>query len=227
MKILALIPARGGSKRLPGKNLRILGDKPLINWTIDVASGIPEIYEVLVSTDDLEIASIAKSAGVSAPWLRPEILATDDATSVDVALHALDWYEKENGLVDGLLLLQPTSPFRTQKTIQRGINLFKRFEKLPVVGVSPVRDHPMWSLKEQDNYLVPVMKKNGFGSRSQDLPPIYTTNGYFYLITPVALRETHSFIGPRNVPLLIESQSEAIDIDSDWDFKLAEFLLQT
>jgi len=227
MRILVLIPARGGSKRLPGKNIRMLGDKPLINWTIEVALGLPEICGVLVSTDDPEIALIASEAGASVPWLRPEILATDEATSVDVALHALDWFEKENGSVQGLLLLQPTSPFRTRETIQQGIKSFETHGNLPVVGVSPVQDHPMWSLKEQGVFVVPLLENNGFGSRSQDLPPIFVTNGYLYLIKPSTLREIHSFIGPINVPLIIDSHREAIDIDSDWDFQLAEFLIKT
>ena len=227
MRILALIPARGGSKRLPGKNIRILGDKPLINWSIEVARSTPEICEVLVSTNDPEIALIAKAAGASVPWLRPEILSTDVATSVDVTLHALDWFERENGPVEGLLLLQPTSPFRTRESIQQGIKLFEKHNKQPVVGVSPVQDHPMWSLKKQGEYVVPFLEQNGFGSRSQDLLPIFIANGYFYLITPSTLREGHSFLGARSVPLIIESQLEAIDIDTDWDFKFAETFAKT
>jgi CMP-N-acetylneuraminic acid synthetase len=90
MRILAVIPARGGSKRLPKKNIKPLGGKPLINWSIEAIRGISEICEVLVSTDDSEIASIAKQAGASVPWLRPSHLSTDTASSVDVALHALD-----------------------------------------------------------------------------------------------------------------------------------------
>ena len=125
MKILALILARGGSKRLPGKNIRILGGKPLIVWSLDVAQDIAEICTTLVSTDDLEIAKVCKEAGALVPWLRPAELSTDTAGSVDAALHALDWYEKEYGMVDGILLLQPTSPFRTKETVRKGIELFK------------------------------------------------------------------------------------------------------
>lgn len=109
MRVLALIPARGQSKRVPGKNKRALGGKPLICWSIDCAQEIEAICDVLVSTDDPEIAAIATAAGASVPWMRPSDLATDTATSVDVALHALDWYERENGIVDGLLLLDRKS----------------------------------------------------------------------------------------------------------------------
>ena len=135
MRILVVITARGGSKRLPGKNIRILGEKPLIIWSIDVAKDIPEICDILVSTDDTAIASICTEAGALVPWLRPAELATDTANSIDVVLHALDWYETEKGAVDGILLLQPTSPFRTKKTVLRGIELFSKNEQQPVLGV--------------------------------------------------------------------------------------------
>ena len=221
MRILALVPARGGSKRLPGKNIRMLGEKPLINWTLEVAKEVPEISEILVSTDDPEIALIAKVAGASIPWMRPKILATDEATSVDVALHALDCYESENGTVDALLLLQPTSPFRTRETVQRGIELFKAYGRIPVVGVSPSRDHPMWTFKEQDGYLVPFLEHHSIGGRSQDLQPAFIINGTFYIISPEELRSSRSFIGLRTIPLYISSLKEALDIDSQSDFDLA------
>src|SRR5438093_3043672 len=112
MRILALITARRGSKRLPAKNVRLLRGVPLITWSIDVVRNIPEICDILVSTDDAATAEIARRAGAAVPWLRPAALATDTASSVDVCLHSLDWYEQAHGAVDGLLLLQPTSPFR-------------------------------------------------------------------------------------------------------------------
>ena len=225
MRVLVLIPARGGSKQLPGKNIKLLGDKPLINWMIDVAQGIPEICEILVSTDDPKIAAIAKAAGAYVPWLRPESLATDQATSVDVALHAINWYEEESGSVDGLLLLQPTSPFRTQATIKQGIELFRSNGYRPVIGVSPVQDHPMWTFKLKDGYLVPFVEHHGFGIRSQDLEPALVANGGFYLISPVELRKSKSFIGGERLPLLIYSPKEALDIDTEWEFKVAEVFI--
>ena len=227
MRILALIPARGGSKRLLGKNIRMLGDKPLIVWSIDAAKGIPEICDILVSTDSSEIAEICKESGVLVPWLRPADLATDTASSVDVAIHALDWYEAEKGAVDGILLLQPTSPFRTQEAIRKGIMLFMKHDRKPVLGVSPTHAHPMWTLKMKGDYLVPYMQEHGLESRSQDLPPAYIVNGSFYLISPTELRNCKSFMGSRTVPLLIESPQEAVDIDSEWDFKMAEKIVST
>lgn len=226
MRILALITARGGSKRLPGKNIRPLGGKPLIVWSIDVVKDSPEICDILVSTDDPAIAAVSKEAAAYVPWLRPAELATDTASSVDVALHALDWYEAEKGAVDGLLLLQPTSPFRTQATVQRGIELFSKHGHQPVLGVSPTHAHPMWTLKMEGDYLVPFMREHGFGTRSQDLPPAYVVNGSFYLISPAELRAYRSFVKSKTIPLFIDSPQEAVDIDTEWDWKLAKFCLE-
>ena len=195
MRILAVITARGGSKRLPRKNIRVLGEKPLIVWSIDVAKGIPEICDILVSTDDTAIASVCIEAGSLVPWLRPEELATDTARSVDVVLHALDWYEAEKGAVDGVLLLQPTSPFRTKKTVLRGIELFNKNGQRPVLGVSPTHTHPLWMLKMEGEHLVPFMREHGMEERSQDLLPAFVVNGSFYLISPAELRARRSFVG--------------------------------
>lgn len=224
MRILALITARGGSKRLPGKNIRPLGGKPLIAWSIDVAKNIPEICDLLVSTDDPAIAAVCTEAGAFVPWLRPPELATDTASSVDVVLHALDWYESKKGAVDGILLLQPTSPFRTKATVKRGIELFIKHGRLPVLGVSPTHAHPMWALKMEGDYLVPFMRDHGLGIRSQDLPLAYVVNGSFYLISPEELRSRHSFVGHETIPVLIESPQEAMDIDTEWDFKMADVI---
>ncbi len=221
MRILALITARGGSKRLPGKNIRVLGQKPLIVWSIDVAKDIPEICDILVSTDDTAIASVCAEAGALVPWLRPTELATDTASSVDVALHALNWYEAEKGSVDGILLLQPTSPFRSRETVLRGMELFRKNGRKPVLGVSPTHTHPMWTLKMEGEYLVPFMREHGMETRSQDLLPAFVVNGSFYLISPAELRACQSFVGIKTIPLLIESTQEALDIDTDWDWTVA------
>jgi CMP-N-acetylneuraminic acid synthetase len=233
MKILALITARGGSKRLPGKNIRMLGERPLILWTIEAAKNISDVCEILVSTDNEEIGSICRDAGALVPWLRPDELSSDEASSVDVALHALDWYETEKGIIDGVLLLQPTSPFRTKLTIQKGITFFKENKQKPVLGVSLTNSHPMLSLKIEGHYLKPFMENHGLGNksqkrmRSQDLPPVYIDNGSFYLINPNDLRKNYSFVTSETIPLVIESPQEALDIDTEWDFRLAEFFAGT
>jgi CMP-N,N'-diacetyllegionaminic acid synthase len=224
VKILALIPARGGSKRLPGKNIRNLQGKPLIVWSIEVAKGIPEICDILVSTDDPDISTVCKESGALVPWFRPAELATDDASSVDVAIHAVDWYESEKGAIDGVMLLQPTSPFRSRKTVRKGIALFKKNNLKSVLGITPCQDHPMWTLKMAKNSLVPFMTEHALGTRSQALPAAYVVNGSFYLISPAMLREKRTFVEIGATPLLIESPQESLDIDTEWDFTIAEII---
>ena len=223
MRILTLIPARGGSKRLPGKNIKPLGGKPLINWTIEAAAGISEICEILVSTDDNATAALSREAGASAPWLRPERLSSDESSSVDVALHALDWYENKKGSVDGILLLQPTSPFRTKDTIKRGIEIFKGNLELSVIGVSESQSHPSWMFTIQGELLIPFRQNHGLELRAQELEPVYVVNGSFYLISPSNLRSNKTFFAPKSAPLVVTSPLESIDIDTEWDFELAEF----
>ena len=225
MKILALILARGGSKRLPGKNTRVLGEKPLIVWSIDIVKGIPSVCDTLVSTDDMEIADICTKAGAYVPWLRPAELSNDTASSVDAAIHALDWYEAQKGPVDGLMLLQPTSPFRARETVQRGIDVYEDNSMLPVVGVAPAPLHPLWALKLKNGGLVPYLPGSGLTTRSQDLPLAYAVNGSFYLISPRELRAGKTFFGSGAQPLLETSPHEGLDIDTLEDFELAEAVL--
>jgi CMP-N,N'-diacetyllegionaminic acid synthase len=225
MRILALITARGSSKRIPGKNIRPLGGKPLIVWSIDAAKGIPDICDILVSTDDAEIAKVCKAAGANVPWLRPAELATDTASSVDVALHALDWYEAEKGSVDGLLLLQPTSPFRTRESILRGIHIFHENGQRAVVGFSEVKSHPMRCFYLNGDTMSPFIEGEGVNLRSQDLALAYEINGAFYLIAPNEFREGRSFNKVNMMPLIIIDPKESIDIDTEWDWKIAEAAL--
>ncbi len=224
MRTLALIAARGGSKRIPGKNLRLLGGRPLIVWSIDVATNIPDICGVLVSTDDPAIAEVARQAGALVPWLRPAELADDTASSVDVCLHALDWYEVSVGKVDALLLLQPTSPFRSRETVFRGLELFSSHGGRSVVGVSSAASHPMWCYRIISKKLRPFTDA-GHDLRSQDLPPAYVVNGAFYLISPGELRTRRTFLSDGTVPLVIDQQEESLDIDTEWDWRLAEAML--
>jgi len=221
MKILALVLARGGSKRLPGKNTRLLDGKPLIAWSIEAAKNIPDIVEVLVSTDDQSIADISQEYGGYVPWLRPDFLSTDLATSVDASLHAIDWYEKQHDQLDGLLLLQPTSPFRNRSSIIQAIELYK-LHRDTIVSVSPTHSHPMWTFKINNNRIEPYIQNASFDKRSQDLDPAYILNGSIYLISLEKLRKNKSFIDSETIPLIMESQKEAIDIDTEFDFKVAE-----
>lgn len=225
MRIVALIAARGGSKRLPGKNIRLLKGKPLLVWSIEVARGISAICDILVSTDDAAIAEVARNAGALVPWLRPAELATDTASSAEVCLHALDWYEREKGKVDGLLLLQPTSPFRSSTTVQRGIEVFHQHGHRPVIGVSPARSHPMWCFELEGEKMRPCVDGGGLHLRSQELSPAFLVNGAFYLVAPEDLRKRRSFFSDDMVPLVIEDPQESMDIDTEWDWRMAEAVI--
>jgi len=226
MRILALIPARSGSKRLPGKNKKLLGGKPLITWSINSAKKIPEICDILVSTDDPIIARIAKRDGALVPWLRPKKLASDTAKSVNVALHAVDWYEKNRGNLDGLLLLQPTSPFRTKKRIRFALKKFSEDPKIPIVGVAKMHPHPLWSFKIKGNYGYPFFKGKAFCRRSQELPEAYGLDGSIYLCSVSHLKKTKSFLGSKIFPFVTHTFKEALEIDEIEDYKIAQKLLE-
>lgn len=225
MKILAIVPARGGSKRLPGKNLRPLGGKPLVAWSIDAARAVPAIADVLVSTDDEAIADIARRHGALVPWLRPAELSTDEAATADVCLHALDWYESQKGGVDGVLVLQPTSPFRGRDTIVAGLDLYRARDFRRVVSFSPAAFHPMWCVRIDGDRISPFVEGGGFHLRSQDLPPAYAPNGALYLVSPSALRATRSLYGDDVVPLVMNEPHRAVDIDTEMDWRVAESVL--
>lgn len=220
MRILTLITARGGSKRLPGKNIRSLGGKPLVVWSIDVVKNVPKICDILVSTDDPAIATICKEAGAYVPWLRPADLASDAASSVDATLHALDWYEAEKGAVDGLLLLQPTSPFRSRDTLIKGIRIFHK-KRCSVIAVSEVKVHPSRCFYIGSDSIQMCNK-----SDIEKHQPAYAANGSFYLITPATLRQNKSFLDRTSIPMIIHSPKEALDIDTEWDWLIAESLLR-
>ena len=225
MNILTVIPARGGSRRVPGKNIRTLGGRPLIAWTVEAVRGLDPICEVVVSTDDPAIADAARAAGAHVPWLRPPELASDTAGSVDVALHGLDWYERTAGAVDGLLLLQPTSPYRRRDTITRGCALFAEQGRRPVIGVSPATSHPLWCYRLDGDRLRPFVVGEDADVRSQDLPPAYVINGAFYLIAPDDLRRHRSFVTHDVQAMVMDRPEEGLDIDTEWDWTVAEALL--
>ncbi|ACU88491.1 cytidylyltransferase domain-containing protein [Desulfomicrobium baculatum] len=226
MKILGLIPARGGSKRIHGKNVKLLGSLPLIAWTIRAALVSNACSHIVVSTDDVNIAATAEKFGATVPGLRPPQLATDVATSVDVALYELDRHEEAYGAVDGLLLLQPTSPFRTAESIKKAVTLYEMTKgHNAVVSVSKAPVHPAWCFRLKKSGMEPYLGREGIERRSQDLEAAYALNGAIYLISPQMLRSGHSFLPERTVPFVMESIYEALDIDTENDWMLAEFFL--
>jgi CMP-N-acetylneuraminic acid synthetase len=123
-------------------------------------------------------------------------------------------------------LLQPTTSFRSKAKILEGIELYKIFNKLPVIGVSPARDHPQWALQEQKDFLIPFIEAHGLTLKSQDLKPAFVPNGSFYLVSPKHFRSKHLFFGDKTVPLIITSQVQSLDIDTEWDYKLGHILLE-
>jgi CMP-N,N'-diacetyllegionaminic acid synthase len=225
LRLLAIVPARGGSKRLPRKNVLPLGGKPLIGWTIDAARESGCFVDVLVSTDDAEIADAARAHGALVPWLRPAAFATDTARSIDVVLHALDWYERERGAVTGLVLLQPTSPFRTAATIREAVQRFIDLgADASVVSVSPAETHPAWTFLLDGTRMRPACGWDSLKLRSQDLPTAYTLNGAIYVATPARLRATESFFADDMNALVMEDMAESQDIDTPEDWAGAEQL---
>lgn len=228
MKILTIIPARGSSKRIPQKNLKLLKGKALISWTLDLAIGLQNIAETLVSTDSQSIADLAQRKGALVPWLRPSHLATDESPTIDTVLHALDWYEMEKGKVDGVLLLQPTTPFRTKEYLEEGIKVFADQKgKFPVLGMLPAQPHPAWCFVKDNDKYVPSMGWSYLSARSQDLPPAFSISGDFYLSSTQSLRNKRSFFTEGFIPLVSKKALLHVDIDTQEDWERAEIIAQS
>lgn len=221
-RVLTLIPARGGSKGLPGKNIRPFAGKPLIAWTIAAARESLCSSHILVSTDDRAIAEASRQAGADVPFLRPEPLATDTATTLDVVLHALDWCAEHRQLApDYLLLLQPTSPLRTAQDIRDALSLAAQTQS-PVVSVAPAKPLPLLRTLAPDHTLHPVTNQEA--ARRQDLTELVALNGALYFLPVATLRETRSFLPPHTVAYLMPV-ARSVDIDTLEDFEFAQKLL--
>lgn len=216
-RVLAIIPARGGSKGLPGKNIRMVGGRPLLAWTIAAAQGARSIDHVVLTSDDMATMAVARSLGCDVPFQRPDALSTDTATSVDVVLHAL---EAVPGF-DTVVLLQPTSPLRSAGDIDAAFEQFERTGAESCVSVSPVEQSPYWMyFVASDHSLAPVLPSPVAMTRRQELPPVFALNGAIYIVDVAALRRTRSFVSPRTVAYIMPP-SRSLDIDTAAD--LAEF----
>lgn len=214
-KVLTLIPARAGSKGVPNKNIKRLGGKPLIVYTIDAA--LAAGLEPVVSTDSQEIADVARAHGAHVPGLRPASLATDTSTSLEVALHALDQWAPH---AQTLCLLQPTSPGRTGEHITQGFALFEAHHD-PVVGVTPVTKPPHWMRGlNAEGQLVPWMDTQAL-TRRQEAPELFAYNGALYILPVSVLRQTGSF-APTGTRALVMDARASMDIDSMWDWEVAQ-----
>ena len=218
MKILILITARAGSKRIIKKNKKLLEKKPLIFWTLKVAKKIKNICDILVSTDDNEIAIYSKKNGALVPWLRPKNISSDKTSSVKVALHAVKWYENKRGRINGLLLLQPTSPFRNIKHINMAINLFIKKKIESILSVSKYNG-------VQKDFFFVVNKKVQFASLKsvkKNKKNLYSPNGNFYLLSVNKLKRDKKFFSKDSRIINITSKIESLDIDTKQDWLLAE-----
>ncbi|EGR9009175.1 TPA: acylneuraminate cytidylyltransferase family protein [Vibrio vulnificus] len=227
MKILAITPARGGSKRLPGKNIKNLNGKPLIQWTIDAALAVQEIARVMVTTDCDEIAEIAKKAGAEVPFIRPPELATDTSSSSDVIRHALDFYRAQGEEFDFVLLLQPTSPIRSADDIRHAIEQLKAHTADAVVSVCPCDHSPLWAnTLPDDRSMADFIRHEVSQLRSQDLPDYYRINGAIYLTRVSRFYQENSLFLSSNIFAYVMDNESSVDIDHELDFLIAETVLK-
>ncbi|OFZ53984.1 MAG: CMP-N-acetylneuraminic acid synthetase [Bdellovibrionales bacterium RIFOXYC1_FULL_54_43] len=224
---LFIIPARGGSKGLPGKNIRALGGKPMIVHTIHAAQGVATSDDVIcVSTDAWDIAQAATAAGAPPPFTRPAELATDTADSRDVLLHAIDYYENLGERFDRVVLLQPTSPFRNAQHIREAIDLYDRTPQVEmVVSVKETSANPYFVLAEEDAEGWLQKSKTGSFSRRQDCPRVWEYNGAVYILSPESLRKC-PMNHLRHVKKYIMNELDSVDIDTPLDWAWAEFILE-
>jgi CMP-N,N'-diacetyllegionaminic acid synthase len=225
MRILYLIPARKGSISLPGKNTKLLGDKPLIEYSIEFAlNNLKNDDELCISTNDEAVIAIAKSKGISIPFIRPEELANDNASSHDVIIHAISHYEKLNQTFDVVLLLQPTSPFRIQDDFTHLIKGYSVDTDM-VVSVKLAKENPYFTLYEQNSEGFLKKSKVGNFERRQDCPEVYAFNGSMYLINIASIKESR-IAEFKNIKKIIMPEERSVDIDTLADFHMAEFYLK-
>ncbi len=228
MRILGLIPARGGSKGIPRKNIKLLAGKPLIQYTIDVALQVKQLTKVMVSTDDPEIAEISKSLGAEVPGLRPQELATDESPTVDTVAYTLKLYQDRGEPFDAVCLLQPTCPDRNNKTLKEAIKKFTNSSADSLISVSKVPDHynPYWVFlpnKDQE-YLSLATGGHDIIPRRQDLPIAFYRNGCIYLTRSKVILKQKSLYGKKigyyNMP------DKLINLDNLEDWIMAESMIR-
>ncbi|MFN5622066.1 MAG: cytidylyltransferase domain-containing protein [Flavobacteriales bacterium] len=222
MKMLTIIPARKGSKGLPGKNTRVLAGKPLIQHSIEFALSLSDASDICVTSDDDAVLTIAAQCGIPHPLRRPDELASDTAGTREVMLHALDTYAERGVHYDAVVLLQPTSPIRRKQDAEAMLALFTDDVDL-VVSVREAHDNPYFNLFEEDaNGLLHLSKPSHF-TRRQDCPKVYAYNGSIYIIRASRLREQplSSFTRIRKYVMSAEC---SIDIDGEMDWRMAELV---
>lgn len=224
---IGLITARGGSKSIPQKNIKMLAGKPLIAWTIEAALQSKELSRVIVTTDDEKIAEVSKKWGAEVPFIRPIEFARDDSSSISAVLHAIQWMEEKEGFCpDYIMLLQPTSPFRTAEDIHQSIELAKKHCAVAVVSVCAADSHPYLCQRVlADGTLADFVSTDVVYVRRQDLPPAYTFNGAIYLSLRKTLLQAKTFT-PEGTIAYVMPKERSLDVDTNWDWHLAELIMK-
>ena len=219
--LLAILPARGGSKGIPRKNIRLLGGKPLIAYTIEAAKGVSAIDRLIVSTDDVEIAEVARAYGADVPFLRPKELAGDAAPVSGAILHLLSAFPA----YDSVLLLQPTSPFRQKEDIEGFLSFAKRSAAKVCVSVTEVEHSPYWMYTVEDGHLksvLPMPVEQMY--QRQKLPPCYRLNGALYYAQTAYYKEHKTFLTEDTLGYMM-NRRHSLDIDTEEDLVMAEWIL--
>jgi N-acylneuraminate cytidylyltransferase len=223
MRYLAIIPARGGSKGLPNKNILQLAGKPLIAWSIEHALAVDATIDVLVSTDSPEISRVADEFGAPPTFMRPAVLAQDTTPTEPVLLHALDWYVEHHESPDAVILLQPTSPIRKAGSLEAAIRQFEAEAADSLVSVSQ-NHHFFWKTPARPVALYDYKNR----PRRQDITEdqvLYQENGSIYITRTTTLRECYNRLGGR-ISMFIMSPEEGVEIDSGIDFEIAATLMR-
>jgi CMP-N-acetylneuraminic acid synthetase len=227
-KILALIPARGGSKGIPKKNIKLLLGKTLITWTIEQAQKSEYVSRVFVSTEDKEIAAIAEQSGVEIPFLRPEEFAQDNSPTSDAIIHALDMFEQRGEYYDIVIILEPTSPLRKKDDIDNAIKTFleNSSDSESLVSVGEVQLENPYIMKIIENgHVIPFLENDQKFYQRQQLPTIYFPYGVIYLSTVPAFRKWGTFYQKTTLPYKIE-RWQNYEIDDIYDFYCVEAVLK-
>lgn len=224
---LAIIPARGGSKRLPNKNILDFAGKPLIGWTIEAALNCPYLDEVVVTTDDIKIANVAVKSGAKVPFLRPSDLASDKSTSFEAVKHAIEFYTEELGKqFDFVVLLQPTSPLRKASDIIRAIEFLVEKNSEAIISVCETEHSPRWmNTLSADLDMSNFLDESEASKRSQDLEVYYRINGAIFICNAAALLVNRTFYLKEKAYAFIMDKYDSIDIDTYYDFIVAKALL--
>ena len=224
-KVLVLIPARGGSKGIPYKNIKLLNGKPLINYTLDLVKGIIPDDDVCVSTDDEKIIKVVEDYGLKVPFVRPDELASDTATSLDVIFHAIKFYQEKGREYDYTLLLQPTSPLRTKEQLLECLDKIGKEEFEMIVSVKLTEVNPYYMLAEEDENGILKKSKESKFTRRQDCPDVWEYNGAFYLINNQALLQKKDTAVLEKKKLVMDTSS-SVDIDTPLDWIITESILK-